>query len=158
MYFKVGRQNLCRLCKELLANRRLHVGFVEPVMKIYNVVQKNPETRIQEIAEIISDLRDPLISSQQLQLLQQQQLQQEHVQQQQQLQQQQQQQKEQDQLNQTVEELNEKEREEEKKRAEAEAKRNEEALRKKRVSLPANPLRVEAVDLSQTRHYALHIS
>ena len=106
------------------------MGFVEPIMKIYNVVQKNPETRIQEIAEIISDLRDPLISSQQLQQLQQQQLQQ---QQQEQLQQQQQQQ-EQDRLNQTMEEMSEMEREEERKRAEVETKRNEEALRKKRVS------------------------
>jgi hypothetical protein len=50
------------------------VTFVEPVMKVYNVVQPKPETRIQEIAEIISDLRDPLTAATQRGLLQTQQV------------------------------------------------------------------------------------
>jgi hypothetical protein len=121
---QVGRQNLLRLCKDLLGNRRLRADFVEPLMKIYNSVQKNVDTRITEIAEIISDLRDPLFSthSQQQQLLQP--LPQEP----------QPQQDESEEMNVTVEGLSEKEREEELKKAQAEAKKNEEALRKKRVN------------------------
>ena len=123
---QVGRQNLLRLCKDLLGNRRLRADFVEPLMKIYNSIQKNVDTRITEIAEIISDLRDPLFSthSQQQQLLQP--LPQEP--------QPQPQQDESEEMNVTVEGLSEKEREEELKKAQAEAKKNEEALRKKRVN------------------------
>ena len=107
-----------------MANRRLHAGFVESLMKIYNLVQKDVNTRISEIAEIISDLRDPLISTQS-----------QHMQQQPSPQQQQQPQEEEEpnQMDMTLDEMNEKEREEEMKRLQVEAKRNEEALRKKRV-------------------------
>ena len=108
-----------------MANRRLHAGFVESLMKIYNLVQKDVNTRISEIAEIISDLRDPLISTQS-----------QHMQQQpspQQHQQQPQEEEEPNQMDMTLDEMNEKEREEEMKRLQVEAKRNEEALRKKRV-------------------------
>ena len=110
-----------------MANRRLHAGFVESLMKIYNSVQKDVNTRITEIAEIISDLRDPLISTQS-----------QHMQQQPSPQQQPQQQREEEeeqpnQMDMTLDEMNEKEREEEMKRLQVEAKRNEEALRKKRV-------------------------
>ena len=127
MFFllQVGRQNLLRLCKDLLGNRRLRAEFVEPLMKIYNSVQKNVETRIAEIAEIISDLRDPLFSTQS----QQQQLQQPEPQ----VAQPEQPEVEEEEMNVTMEELSELEREEELKKTQAEAKRNEEALRKKRV-------------------------
>ena len=106
-----------------MANRRLHAGFVESLMKIYNLVQKDVNTRISEIAEIISDLRDPLISTQS-----------QHMQQQPSPQQQQPEEEEEpNQMDMTLDEMNEKEREEEMKRLQVEAKRNEEALRKKRV-------------------------
>jgi len=94
-------------------------------MTIFNKVQTKAETRIQEIAEIISELRDPLYTTQAQELLQQ-----PFPQQQQQLETVE---EEDDRMDITMEEMTEKEREEELKRVQAEAKRNEENLRKKRV-------------------------
>jgi hypothetical protein len=37
--------------------------FVEPVMKVYLIIQPKIEVRIQEIAEIISDLRDSVVGA-----------------------------------------------------------------------------------------------
>lgn len=93
-------------------------------MKIYNKIQKNVEIRISEVAEIISELRDPLYSTQT-----------QHMQQQppQQHQQLETIQEEDERMDITFEEMTEKEREEELRRTQAEAKRNEEDLRKKRV-------------------------
>jgi hypothetical protein len=108
-------------------------------MKIYNKIQKKAETRIQEVAEIISELRDPLYSTQT------QHMQQQPPQQQQQQQQQQQLetiQEEDERMDITLEEMTEKEREEELRRTQAEAKRNEENLRKKRVSEIINTIPV----------------
>jgi len=96
-------------------------------MTIFNKVQTKAETRIQEIAEIISELRDPLYTTQAQELLQQ------PFPQQQQQQQLETVEEEDDRMDITMEEMTEKEREEELKRVQAEAKRNEENLRKKRV-------------------------
>ena len=71
---EAGRRNLLKLCKKLLANRNVSIGYVEVIMKIYNKVQVKAETRIMEIAEIISDLRDPLITTTQKETLQTQQV------------------------------------------------------------------------------------
>lgn len=57
---EVGRNNLAKLCKELLANRHVPSVFVEKLMKIHRVVQTNAQVRIQEVAEIIAELRDPM--------------------------------------------------------------------------------------------------
>ena len=44
----------------MLSNDKVGAGFVESIMKIYNKIEVKAEIKIQEIAEIISDLRDPL--------------------------------------------------------------------------------------------------
>lgn len=71
---EAGRRNLLKVCKKLLANRNVSIGYVEVIMKIYNKVQVKAETRIMEIAEIISDLRDPLITTTQKETLETQQV------------------------------------------------------------------------------------
>ena len=121
-------------------------------MKIYNKIQKSSETRIQEVAEIISELRDPLYSTQT-----------QHMQQQPPQQQQQQQlqletiQEEDEGMDITLEEMTEKEREEELKRTQAEAKRNEENLRKKRVRGPLTYHTTKARFKIQLQLYALTV-
>ena len=56
---QAGRKNLLKLCKFILSNPNIGHSFVGPVMKVYHSIQPKVEVRIQEIAEIISDLRDP---------------------------------------------------------------------------------------------------
>lgn len=48
------------LVKELLLKRCVPHSFVEPLTQIHRTVQTNPQQRIQDIAEIISELRDPM--------------------------------------------------------------------------------------------------
>ena len=46
--------------KELLLRTNVPHTFVEPLMKIHRTVQTNGQQRIQDVAEIISELRDPM--------------------------------------------------------------------------------------------------
>ena len=55
-----GRNNLLALIKELLLKKNVPHSLVEPLMKIHRLVQVNPQQQIQDIAEIISELRDPM--------------------------------------------------------------------------------------------------
>lgn len=48
------------LVKELLLKKSVPQAFVEPLMKIHRTVQSNVQQRIQDVAEIISELRDPM--------------------------------------------------------------------------------------------------
>eukprot|EP00095_Tigriopus_kingsejongensis_P007924 maker-scaffold1210_size55525-snap-gene-0.21 protein:Tk07924 transcript:maker-scaffold1210_size55525-snap-gene-0.21-mRNA-1 annotation:"condensin complex subunit 3-like" len=57
---EVGRNNLGSLCKDLLLSPKVHTSFVESLMSIFAVVRTNQDTRIQEVAEIIAELRDPM--------------------------------------------------------------------------------------------------
>ena len=56
---EVGRGNLGQLCKDLMAHSKVDTSFIEPLMAIFTVVRSNQDARIQEIVEIIADLRDP---------------------------------------------------------------------------------------------------
>ena len=56
----MGRANLCALCKDLLGSARVTAPFVEPLMKVFCAVRSDVDERIQEVAEIISELRDPM--------------------------------------------------------------------------------------------------
>ena len=58
---EMGRNNLAKLCREILLSRKVTADFVDPVMRIFTVVQNSPSSRIQEIAEIIAELREPLL-------------------------------------------------------------------------------------------------
>jgi hypothetical protein len=91
-------------------------------MTIFNKVQTKVDIRIQELAEIISELRDPLYSTQTQEMLQQQPPQQE-----------QQLETAEEEEDERMDITSEGMTEEELKRVQAEAKRNEESLRKKRV-------------------------
>jgi len=57
---EVGRQNLRKLIKDLLISSKSPVAFVSSLVEVFNKVEKNPQTRIDQVAEIISDLKDPL--------------------------------------------------------------------------------------------------
>ncbi|TRY70433.1 hypothetical protein TCAL_09294 [Tigriopus californicus] len=57
---EVGRGNLRLLCKDLMSSSKVHASFIEPLMTIFAVVRNNPDDRIQEVAEIIAELRDPM--------------------------------------------------------------------------------------------------
>ncbi len=63
---EVGRVNLGNLCKDLMANKRVPAAFVEPLMEIFAKIRTDSESRIQEVAEIISELRDPLRSDEEM--------------------------------------------------------------------------------------------
>ena len=56
----MGRANLCGLCKDLLGSARVTAPFVEPLVKVFCVVRSDVEQRIQEVAEVISEMRDPM--------------------------------------------------------------------------------------------------
>lgn len=59
---EVGRQNLSRLVKDLLTSKKTPVSFVSTLVSVFTKVEKNPQSRIDQVAEIISDLKDPLES------------------------------------------------------------------------------------------------
>ena len=59
---EMGRNNLAKLCRDLLLSRKVTTDFVDPVMRIFTVVQSSPTSRIQEIAETIAELREPLLT------------------------------------------------------------------------------------------------
>lgn len=43
-----------------MSSSKVHASFIEPLMTIFAVVRNNPDDRIQEVAEIIAELRDPM--------------------------------------------------------------------------------------------------
>jgi len=57
---EVGRQNLCRLVKDLLVSGKTPASFINALVNVFTKVEKNPQSRIDQVAEIISDLKDPL--------------------------------------------------------------------------------------------------
>ena len=59
--FQAGRNNLAKLCRDLLSSSRVSSDFTEPVTRVYASVQPNANARIQDIAEIIAELREPLM-------------------------------------------------------------------------------------------------
>jgi len=57
---EVGRRNLCRLVKDLLTSNKTPASFINTLVTVFTKVEKNPQSRIDQVAEIISDLKDPL--------------------------------------------------------------------------------------------------
>ena len=58
---EAGRTNLAKLCRDLLSSSRVSSDFTDPVTRVYGQVQTNANARIQDIAEIIAELREPLL-------------------------------------------------------------------------------------------------
>ena len=56
----MGRGNLVALVKDLLGSARVTAPFVEPLMKVFCAVRADVDQRIQEVAEVISEMRDPM--------------------------------------------------------------------------------------------------
>ena len=57
---EVGRKNLRKLVKDILISNKSPVTFVPSLVEVFNKVEKNPQSRVDQIAEIISELKDPL--------------------------------------------------------------------------------------------------
>eukprot|EP00092_Neocalanus_flemingeri_P098064 GFUD01125052.1.p1 GENE.GFUD01125052.1~~GFUD01125052.1.p1 ORF type:complete len:1501 (+),score=547.17 GFUD01125052.1:57-4559(+) len=57
---EVGRQNLCRLVKDLLTSSKTPVTFIPTLITVFTKVEKNTQSRIDQVAEIISELKDPM--------------------------------------------------------------------------------------------------
>jgi len=58
---EVGRGNLVGLVKELLCSSKTPVSFVPVLVEVFSKVEKSVQQRIEQVAEIISDLKDPLV-------------------------------------------------------------------------------------------------
>ena len=59
---EVGRQNLCRLVKDLLISSVTPASFIPHLVDVFTRVEGNVQARIDQVAEIISELRDPMSS------------------------------------------------------------------------------------------------
>merc|ERR1719186_2038216 len=57
-----GRQNLCRLVKDLLTSSKTPVTFIPTLGTVFTKVEKNTQSRIDQVAEIISELKDPMVA------------------------------------------------------------------------------------------------
>merc|ERR1719193_1631267 len=56
----VGRRNLARLIKDLLISRRVTSSLIPQLVVIFTRVEKQPQSRIDQIAEVIAELKDPM--------------------------------------------------------------------------------------------------
>merc|ERR1719186_161406 len=59
---EVGRQNLCRLVKDLLTSSKTPVTFIPTLVTVFTMAEKNTQSRIDQVAEIISELKDPMVA------------------------------------------------------------------------------------------------
>jgi len=57
---EMGRINLRKLVKDILISNKSPVTFVPSLVEVFSKVEKNPQSRVDQIAEIISELRNPL--------------------------------------------------------------------------------------------------
>eukprot|EP00090_Calanus_glacialis_P042984 TRINITY_DN7612_c0_g1_i1.p1 TRINITY_DN7612_c0_g1~~TRINITY_DN7612_c0_g1_i1.p1 ORF type:complete len:1486 (-),score=621.94 TRINITY_DN7612_c0_g1_i1:145-4602(-) len=57
---EVGRTNLCKLIKDLLTSTKTPATFINSLVTVFTKVEKNAQSRVDQVAEIISDLKDPL--------------------------------------------------------------------------------------------------
>jgi condensin complex subunit 3 len=59
---EVGRRNLCRLIKDLLISSVTPASFIPHLVAIFTQVERNAQSRIDQVAEVISELKDPMSS------------------------------------------------------------------------------------------------
>lgn len=53
-------RSLKYISQDLLTSGKTPVTFVSALVEVFNKVEKNPQSRIDQVAEIISELKDPL--------------------------------------------------------------------------------------------------
>ena len=61
---ETGRQYLLSLVKALLCSLTTPVSFIPCLMEVFTKIEKDPQTRVNQVAEFISELKDPMQSSQ----------------------------------------------------------------------------------------------
>ena len=60
---EVGRQHLVSLVKALLTSPRTPASFIPALVEVFTRVEKDPQSRVNQVAEVISELKDPMQSS-----------------------------------------------------------------------------------------------
>lgn len=60
---EVGRQNLAQLVEDILLSSHCLLSFGAPLVTVLSRVETNLKLRIEKVAEIISELRDPISCS-----------------------------------------------------------------------------------------------
>ena len=60
---EVGRQHLVSLVKALLTSSRTPASFIPALVEVFTRVEKDPQSRVNQVAEVISELKDPMQSS-----------------------------------------------------------------------------------------------
>ena len=59
---EVGRLNLSRLIRDLLISPLTPASFIPHLVAVFTQVERNAQSRIDQVAEVISELRDPMSS------------------------------------------------------------------------------------------------
>jgi len=57
---EVGRRNLVKLVRDLLGSNKTPISFIPHLVEVFARVEENTQSRIEQIAEIISELKDPI--------------------------------------------------------------------------------------------------
>lgn len=57
---EVGRKNLAKLIKDLLISDKIPATLIPQLVYIFTRVEKSPQARIDQIAEVIAELKDPI--------------------------------------------------------------------------------------------------
>ena len=60
---EVGRQHLVSLVKALLTSPRTPASFIPALVEVFTRVEKDPQSRVNQVAEVISELKDPMLGS-----------------------------------------------------------------------------------------------
>ena len=60
---EVGRQHLVSLVKALLTSSRTPASIIPALVEVFSRVEKDPQSRVNQVAEVISELKDPMQSS-----------------------------------------------------------------------------------------------
>ena len=58
---EVGTQNLCELVKDLLTSTKTPATFICTLITVFTRAEKNIQSKIYQVAEIISELKDPMV-------------------------------------------------------------------------------------------------
>jgi condensin complex subunit 3 len=57
---ETGRQHLVSLVKALLTSTKTPVSFIPALVEVFARVEKDPQSRVNQVAEVISELKDPM--------------------------------------------------------------------------------------------------
>ena len=57
---EVGRNNLAKLCKDIMGHKLASFELMEPLVKVFSKIRTDTDMRVQELAELIAEIRDPM--------------------------------------------------------------------------------------------------